>query len=141
MFHEGGGVGGCVWIAKPSDAKCFVRKFPHDKPARHLQRHGYNAARMLSLIIPLYNEEENVAPLQDELAAALKGHEYELILVDDCSTDKTLERIRRGPGVRVIEFEKNTGQSAAMYAGIMAARGDILVTMDRSEERRVGKEC
>ena len=39
-------------------------------------------------------------------------------------------RIRRGPGVRVIEFEKNTGQSAAMYAGIMAAKGEILVTMD-----------
>ena len=83
---------------------------------------------MLSLIIPLYNEEDNVAPLQDELAVALKGHEYELILVDDCSTDKTLERIRRGPGVRVIEFEKNTGQSAAMYAGIMAARGDLAIS-------------
>jgi len=85
---------------------------------------------MLSLIIPLYNEEDNVAPLQDELAAALCGHEYEIIFVDDGSTDKTLERIRRGPGVRIIEFEKNTGQSAAMYAGIMAAKGDILATMD-----------
>ena len=85
---------------------------------------------MLSLVIPLYNEEDNVAPLQDELAAALRGQDYELILVDDCSSDKTLERIQRGPGVRVIEFEKNTGQSAAMYAGIMAAKGDIIVTMD-----------
>ena len=85
---------------------------------------------MLSLIIPLFNEEDNVAPLQDELAVALRGHAYETILVDDCSTDKTLERIRRGPGVRVIAFEKNTGQSAAMYAGLMAAKGDILVTMD-----------
>ncbi len=85
---------------------------------------------MLSLIIPLFNEEDNVAPLQDELAATLRGHEYELILVDDCSTDKTLERIRREPGVRVIEFAQNTGQSAAMFAGIMAAEGDILVTMD-----------
>lgn len=85
---------------------------------------------MLSLVIPLYNEEDNVAPLQDELAAALQGREYELILVDDCSSDRTLERIKRGPGVRVIEFEKNTGQSAAMYAGIMAAKGEIIVTMD-----------
>jgi len=85
---------------------------------------------MLSLIIPLYNEEDNVAPLQDELAAALRGRDYELILVDDCSSDRTLERIQRGPGVRVIEFSKNTGQSAAMYAGIMAASGDVLVTMD-----------
>jgi len=85
---------------------------------------------MLSLVIPLFNEEDNVAPLQEELAAALKGREYELILVDDCSSDRTLERIPRGPGVRVIEFAKNTGQSAAMYAGIMAARGDVIVTMD-----------
>jgi len=85
---------------------------------------------MLSLIIPLYNEEDNVAPLQDELAAALRGRDYELILVDDCSSDRTLERIQRGPGVRVIEFSKNTGQSAAMYAGIMAASSDVLVTMD-----------
>jgi glycosyltransferase involved in cell wall biosynthesis len=85
---------------------------------------------MLSLVIPLYNEEDNVAPLQDELAAALKGVDYELILVDDCSSDRTLERIQRGPRVRVIEFEKNTGQSAAMYAGIVAAKGDVLVTMD-----------
>lgn len=66
---------------------------------------------MLSLIIPLYNEEDNVAQLQDELAAALRGHEYELILVDDCSTDKTLGRIRRGPGVRVIEFEKTPARA------------------------------
>ncbi len=85
---------------------------------------------MLSLVIPLFNEEGNVAPLQEELAAALTGRDYELILVDDCSSDRTLERIQRGPGVRVIEFEKNTGQSAAMYAGIMAARGDVIVTMD-----------
>ena len=85
---------------------------------------------MLSVIIPLYNEEDNVAPLQDELAAALRGRDYELILVDDCSSDRTLERIRRGAGVRVIEFAKNTGQSAAMYAGLMAAQGDVLVTMD-----------
>jgi glycosyltransferase involved in cell wall biosynthesis len=85
---------------------------------------------MLSVIIPLFNEEDNVVPLQEEIADALRGRDYELILVDDCSTDATLARIRRGPGVRVIEFEKNTGQSAAMYAGIMAACGDILVTMD-----------
>ena len=85
---------------------------------------------MLSLVIPLYNEEDNVAPLQEELAAVLTGRDYELIFVDDCSSDRTLGRIKRGPGVRVIEFEKNTGQSAAMYAGIMAAKGDVIVTMD-----------
>ena len=48
---------------------------------------------MLSVVIPLFNEEDNIAPLQEELAAALAGREYELVLVDDCSTDRTLERI------------------------------------------------
>jgi glycosyltransferase involved in cell wall biosynthesis len=85
---------------------------------------------MLSVVVPLYNEQDNVAALQREVAAALTGLDYELILVDDCSTDDTLARIQRGPGVRVIEFAKNTGQSAAMYAGIMAAQGEIIVLLD-----------
>jgi dolichol-phosphate mannosyltransferase len=85
---------------------------------------------MLSIVVPLYNEQDNIADLQQELAAALAAHPHELILVDDCSTDATLARIQRGPGVRVIEFAKNTGQSAAMYAGIMAAKGDIIVLLD-----------
>lgn len=84
----------------------------------------------VSVVIPLYNEEDNIAPLQDELAAALTGLDYELVLVDDCSSDQTLARIRRGPGVRVLEFSKNTGQSAAMYAGIHAARGEVIVLLD-----------
>ncbi|HEX8311793.1 MAG TPA: glycosyltransferase family 2 protein [Chthoniobacteraceae bacterium] len=85
---------------------------------------------MLSVVIPLYNEEDNVAALQRELAAALNGREHEIILIDDRSTDQTLARIERRPEVRVLEFEKNTGQSAAMYAGIMAARGEVVVLLD-----------
>ncbi len=84
----------------------------------------------VSVVIPLYNEEDNIAPLQGELATGLTGLDYELVLVDDCSSDQTLARIRRGPGVRVLEFSKNTGQSAAMYAGIHAARGDVIVLLD-----------
>jgi glycosyltransferase involved in cell wall biosynthesis len=84
----------------------------------------------VSVVIPLYNEEDNIAPLQDELAAALTGIDYELLLVDDCSSDQTLARIRRGPGVRVLEFAQNTGQSAAMYAGIHAALGEVIVLLD-----------
>jgi glycosyltransferase involved in cell wall biosynthesis len=84
----------------------------------------------VSVVIPLYNEEDNIAELQRELAAALAGVDHELILVDDFSTDATLSRITRGPGVRVIEFAKNTGQSAAMYAGIHAATGDVIVLLD-----------
>jgi dolichol-phosphate mannosyltransferase len=85
---------------------------------------------MLSIVVPLYNEEDNVAALQRELATALAGREHEIILVDDCSRDQTLSRIDRRPEVRVLEFERNTGQSAAMYAGIMAARGDVIVLLD-----------
>ena len=84
----------------------------------------------LSVVIPLYNEEDNIAPLQEELAAALAGIDYELILVDDCSNDATLQRIQRGEKVRVIEFAKNTGQSGAMYAGVHAARGEKIVLLD-----------
>ena len=85
---------------------------------------------MLSVVVPLYNEQDNVAELQKEIASALAGVEHELILVDDCSTDETLARIQRGPKVRVIEFAKNTGQSAAMYAGIMAAKGEAIALLD-----------
>ena len=84
----------------------------------------------VSVVIPLYNEEDNIAELQKELAAALAGIEHEVILVDDCSADQTLARIHRSPEVRVIEFAKNTGQSAAMYAGIHAARGEVIVLLD-----------
>lgn len=85
---------------------------------------------MLSVVVPLYNEQDNVAELQKEIASALAGIEHELILVDDCSSDDTLARIQRGPNVRVIEFAKNTGQSAAMYSGIMAAKGDTIALLD-----------
>ena len=85
---------------------------------------------MISVVVPLYNEEDNVRQLQQEVATALAGREYELILVDDGSRDATLARIERAPQVRVLEFVQNTGQSAAMYAGLQAARGTVVVLMD-----------
>jgi dolichol-phosphate mannosyltransferase len=85
---------------------------------------------MISVVVPLYNEEDNVAPLQEEISSALAGMEYELILVDDCSQDATASRIIPGPQVRVLRFVANSGQSAAMYAGIMAANGSVIVLLD-----------
>jgi dolichol-phosphate mannosyltransferase len=84
----------------------------------------------VSVIVPVYNEEENVPILQAELRAALRGVDHEFIFVDDGSADRTVERIEAAPNVRVIRFERNAGQSAAIYAGLQAARGAILVLID-----------
>lgn len=84
----------------------------------------------VSVIVPVYNEEENVPILQAELKAALRAIDHELIFVDDGSADNTVERIEADPNVGVIRFEKNAGQSAAMYAGLQAAHGAILVLID-----------
>ena len=84
----------------------------------------------VSVIVPLFNEEGSIAQLQMELEWALKEYSHELLFVDDGSTDATTKRIKRAPGVRILEFEKNTGQSAAMYAGLAAAIGKVLVLID-----------
>jgi dolichol-phosphate mannosyltransferase len=87
-------------------------------------------APAVSVIVPLFNEEENISILQSELRAALDGLDYEIVFVDDGSVDCTVERIETAPNVRLIRFEKNTGQSAALYAGIQAARGANAVLID-----------
>ena len=84
----------------------------------------------VSVIVPLYNEEENVPILQAELSAALGSTAPEIIFVDDGSTDGTRARLSDGPNVRLLRFEKNAGQSAAMFAGANAARGAIVVLID-----------
>ncbi|MFN2477516.1 MAG: glycosyltransferase family 2 protein [Chthoniobacterales bacterium] len=84
----------------------------------------------VSVVVPLFNEEENVPLLQAELTAALAGLNYEIIFVDDGSRDATVAKIASGPQVRVLQFERNAGQSAAMYAGLHAARGAAAVLID-----------
>jgi dolichol-phosphate mannosyltransferase len=84
----------------------------------------------VSVVIPLFNEEENIAILQSELNAALKDLDYEIIFVDDGSVDRTVERIEPKANVRVVRFEKNAGQSAAIYAGLKTARGVTAVLID-----------
>ena len=88
------------------------------------------ASPAISVVVPLYNEEGNVAELQRQIEAALATRDYEIVLVNDASTDNTLSNIPGGERVRVIQFEKNSGQSAAMHAGIHNARGEIIVTLD-----------
>ena len=83
-----------------------------------------------SVIVPLYNEEANLPILQEELRVALSGLDYEIIFVDDGSVDRTAERIEAAANIRVIRFEKNSGQSAAIYAGLTASRGATVVVID-----------
>ncbi len=68
--------------------------------------------------------------LQAELRLALAGLDHEIIFVDDGSTDQSVAKIENASNVRVLRFEKNAGQSAALFAGLDAARGAIIVTID-----------
>jgi len=86
--------------------------------------------KRVSVIVPVYNEAENVPILQRELAEALQGIDYEIIFVDDGSSDQTAARIATDPHVRILRFEKNAGQSAAVWAGLNAGNGNILVLID-----------
>ena len=86
----------------------------------------------LSLVIPVYNEEGNARLLTESIEVALVGFEYEVIFVDDFSTDGTREEIKNmnDPRVVLIEMKMNYGQSSALLAGIDYAQGDYIITMD-----------
>jgi len=86
----------------------------------------------LSVVIPMMNEEENVKPLFKAIREALKGIDYELILVDDGSKDKTVELMKNEADSRtkIIVFKRNFGQTTAMAAGIDLASGKLIATLD-----------
>jgi glycosyltransferase involved in cell wall biosynthesis len=90
----------------------------------------------LSVVIPLRDEESNVLPLHAEFTGVLEslGRSYEMILIEDGSTDETMARLRevqrRDARVRVIRFARNFGQTAAFAAGFAAARGRFIITAD-----------
>jgi len=90
----------------------------------------------LSLVIPCYNEQENVPELLRRVEAALGriGKPFEVLIVDDGSTDNTprllAEGMRRFPWLRVLRMARNSGQSAAFEAGFAAARGQVIATLD-----------
>jgi len=84
----------------------------------------------VSIVVPVFNEAENLPILQSELRAALAGLDHEIIFVDDGSTDGSADKIESFPNVRILRFEKNAGQSAALYAGVTAARGQTIVMID-----------
>jgi glycosyltransferase involved in cell wall biosynthesis len=90
----------------------------------------------LSVVVPVYNEAENVGPLAEELESALAplGEQFEVIMVDDGSNDGTHEVLRRlydrKGWLKIIRFKRNFGQTAAVAAGFAHARGEVIVPMD-----------
>lgn len=86
----------------------------------------------LSVVVTVYNEEENIRPLVQRITDALKGIDYEIVYVDDGSSDGTLRELYalNHPRLVVVEFRKNYGQSAALMAGIQQAKGQYIATMD-----------
>lgn len=90
----------------------------------------------ISVVMPVYNEEENIKPAVEKLVSVLKKgfNEYEIILVNDGSKDKSRENIEKAIKenncIRAIHFQRNMGQTAATFEGIKAAKGKFIVTMD-----------
>lgn len=119
-------------MPRPDGARAQTRRRPEmDKMKRRDP-----AAPELSLLIPLYNEEENLEPLLERVSSVMDGlgRSYEVVLVDDGSTDATPDMLRREaarrPHLRVVLFRRNAGQTAALAASIEHARGDILIPLD-----------
>jgi len=88
-----------------------------------------------SIIIPVYNEEDNITPLYKKITSVMKGMgEYEIIFIDDGSTDSTFKKIKKlnekDSNVRCIRFRRNFGKTAALNAGFEHAEGDVIITMD-----------
>jgi glycosyltransferase involved in cell wall biosynthesis len=115
---------------------------PQPQPQPQLQPRperepGADGPQLLSIVVPLYNEEDNILPLATQVQAALavSPWPWQLILVDDGSSDRTAERIREAVAasperVAAVILRRRFGQTAAMQAGIDAARGSVIATMD-----------
>jgi dolichol-phosphate mannosyltransferase len=88
----------------------------------------------VSVVVPVMNEEDNILPLLRETIEALGGESFEVIIVDDCSSDKTHECLvgakADNPVLRVLRHDVNCGQSSSIRTGILAARGDVIAVMD-----------
>jgi glycosyltransferase involved in cell wall biosynthesis len=87
---------------------------------------------LISVIVPVFNEEKNVSILHKSISNVLKGmkRDHEIIFIDDGSRDNTLKELKKLKKITIIRLRKNFGQSAAMLAGFKNANGDIIVSMD-----------
>lgn len=87
---------------------------------------------MISVVIPVYNEEENVVLLYEKIISSVahSGEDFEVIFVDDGSTDQTVAKLKTLPKVKILVLSMDFGQTSALDAGIHEANGDIIITMD-----------
>jgi glycosyltransferase involved in cell wall biosynthesis len=119
-----------------SVAKSTTTDGDSDAAKRTASARGPVAAIDVSIIVPLYNEQESVRPLYEAIVRAVEplGRAFEMIFVDDGSKDDTVaiaaSLARRDSRLRIVKFRRNYGQTAAMAAGIEHANGEVLVTMD-----------
>ena len=97
----------------------------------------------LSLIVPCYNEAENVAAFQDAVIGAFAGcgYDYEIVFIDDGSRDATLHNLKKLHAahkcpVKIISFSRNFGKEAGLYAGLQHASGDYLCLIDADLQQR-----
>src|SRR5687767_6429187 len=108
-----------------AQAQVISSRAPHSSPER---------APGLSIVVTLFNEANHLEELYERAVAALEPRSFELIFVDDGSTDDTFARVEklhaRDHRVRGVRFKRNFGQHLAMHAGIARSRGEIVVTMD-----------
>ena len=94
-----------------------------------------SATLPLSVVVPVFNERDNIVPLLEEIAAALRGHTaFEIVYVDDASRDDTLAVLQaaraRFPELRILRHRAQSGQSTAVWNGVRAARGAWIATLD-----------
>src|SRR6185312_9856105 len=91
---------------------------------------------MLSIVVPIHNEEHSILPLYDRLTDVLMAlsRPYEILYIDDASTDRSCELLRNlvetDPHLKVIRLRRNFGQTAALSAGFHEARGNVIIAMD-----------
>ncbi len=97
---------------------------------------------MVSVVLPVFNERDNLVPLLNEISGVMEPSEYEVIAVDDGSTDGSLQELKRLEAqycfLRIVTLETHAGQSAAFEAGFQMATGDLIVTMDADGQNSPG---
>jgi glycosyltransferase involved in cell wall biosynthesis len=118
-------------MAGPAETPRAPRPFEFLGPAELEDR---DPRPKISVVVPLFNEEATVGPLYGEIAAALEGHRWEIVYVDDGSTDGSHRRLTdlhdEHSNVRIVRLRRNFGKAAALSAGFDVVRGSVIVTID-----------